>query len=194
MSWNEETLRAALARPNVTVAEWEALPAAVLIPLFKTADGEWRVVLTQRTNEVETHKGQVSFPGGRVDEGDADRVATALREAREEIGLDPQQVEVIGVLDELLTVTQYRVTPVVGVIPWSLTFSPSKEEVSDVFSVPLGWLGDPANLEVRYRTPPLSDREIPVYYYREYEGKIIWGATARILLDLLARLGLRLPL
>ena len=171
------------AHPPQTKPEWEARPAAVLVPLY-VDDGEWRVLLTQRTDLVEHHKGQVAFPGGRVDADDADRVQTALREAEEEIGLKPEDVTVLGQLDELLTVTQYRITPVVGVIPWPQRFVLSTVELSEVFGVPLPWLADPANLETQYREPIVPGPRIPVYYFY-YEGHTIWGATARMLLNLL---------
>jgi 8-oxo-dGTP pyrophosphatase MutT (NUDIX family) len=179
-----DDLRARLAaRPPQTRAEWDARPAAVLVPLYHDRD-EWRVLLTQRTDLVEHHKGQVSFPGGRVDDDDDDRVRTALREAEEEIGLKPQDVALLGQLDELLTVTQYRITPVVGVIPWPYPFVLSTDELSEVFGVPLRWLADPANLETQYRDPIVPGRPVPVYYFY-YEGHTIWGATARMLLNLL---------
>jgi len=138
-----DRIRAQLAahRPDV-IAEWNARPAAVLIPLYRE-DGEWRVLFTERTHTVEDHKGQVAFPGGRVDDGDASRVDTALRETEEEIGLKRADVAVLGQLDELLTVTQYRVTPVVGVFPWPYPFVLSAHELSEVFGVPLmGKLAD----------------------------------------------------
>lgn len=179
-----DALRARLAsRAPQTQAEWDARPAAVLVPLYRER-GEWRVLLTQRTDLVEHHKGQVSFPGGRVDDDDRDRVQTALREAKEEIGLKPEHVAVLGRLDELLTVTQYRVTPIVGVIPWPYPFVLSTVELSEVFGAPLRWLADPANLETQYRDPIAPGRPVPVYYFR-YEGHTIWGATARMLLNLL---------
>ena len=177
-------LQARLAgRAPITRAEWEARPAAVLVPLY-VEDGAWHLVLTQRTHTVESHKGQVAFPGGRVDAGDASRVDTALREAEEEIGLPREQVTVIGQLDELLTVTQYRITPVVGVIPWPWTFALSAAELSAVFSVPLRWLADPANLDIQYRQPIVPGPPVPVFYF--YYGEYtIWGATARIIRNLL---------
>jgi 8-oxo-dGTP pyrophosphatase MutT (NUDIX family) len=160
-----DALRARLAsRSPQTQAEWEARPAAVLVPLYLD-QGEWRVLLTQRTDLVEHHKGQVSFPGGRVDDADAGRVQTALREAEEEIGLKPEHVTVLGQLDELLTVTQYRITPVVGVIPWPYPFVLSTVELSEVFGVPLRWLAGPANLETQYRDPIVPGRPVPVYYF-----------------------------
>jgi 8-oxo-dGTP pyrophosphatase MutT (NUDIX family) len=171
------------ARPSVTRAEWEARPAAVLVPLYQHA-GQWHVLFTLRTEHVETHKGQVSFPGGRVDPDDHSRVETALREAAEEIGLAREDVTVLGQLDELLTVTQYHITPIVGVFPWPYGFVLSEHELSAVFGVPLVWLADPANLEIQYREPLVPGPKVPVYYLR-YHDYTIWGATARILLNLL---------
>lgn len=175
------------ARSAITRAEWDARPAAVLVPLYQ-ADGAWHVLFTLRTHTVETHKGQVSFPGGRADLEDATRVDTALREAEEEIGLRREDVNVLGTLDELLTVTQYRITPVVGTFPWPYQFVLSTHELSAVFGAPLHWLADPANLEVRYREAMVPGPPVPVYYL-QYEGYTIWGATARMLLNLLEVLG-----
>jgi 8-oxo-dGTP pyrophosphatase MutT (NUDIX family) len=171
------------ARTAVTRAEWEARPAAVLIPLYWDQN-EWHVLFTQRTHLVETHKGQVSFPGGRADPEDASRVETALREAEEEIGLRREDVVVLGQLDELLTVTQYRITPVVGVFPWPYPFVLSTAELSSAFGVPLRWLAEEGNLEIQYRQPMVPGPPVPVYYF--YYGEYtIWGATARMLLNLL---------
>jgi 8-oxo-dGTP pyrophosphatase MutT (NUDIX family) len=142
------------------------------------------VLLTERTHLVEDHKGQVAFPGGRVDAQDADRVATALREAEEEVGLKPEHVTVLGQIDELITVSQYRITPVVGIFPWPYAFTLQNTELSEVFTVPLAWLAEPANLEVRQREPLIPGRPIEVYYFH-YAGHTIWGVTARIILNLL---------
>ncbi len=171
------------ARSAGTTAEWDARPAAVLIPLYLD-HGEWYVLFTERTHTVEDHKGQVAFPGGRVDDGDADRIETALREAEEEIGLKHDDVTVLGQLDELLTITQYRVTPVVGVFPWPYDFMLSTEELSEVFGVPLRWLADPANVDVQYYGFPLLGPPVPVYYFR-YNNHTIWGVTGRIVVNFL---------
>jgi 8-oxo-dGTP pyrophosphatase MutT (NUDIX family) len=171
------------ARRPVTRAEWEARPAAVLVPLYWNA-GAWHVLFTLRTHTVETHKGQVSFPGGRVDPEDTSRVETALREAEEEIGLKREDVRVLGQLDELLTVTQYSITPIVGVFPWPYPFVLSTAELSEAFGVPLTWLADKANLEVQLREPLAAGPKVPVYYLH-YGAYTIWGATARILINLL---------
>ena len=192
MEFSAELIRKQLAgRPRRTIAEWEARPAAVLLPLFarpgglsREREGTWRLLFTERTHDVEDHKGQVAFPGGRVDEGDGSRVHTALREAEEEIGLARQDVTVLGALDELLTVTQYRVTPVVGTFRHPYRFRTSRAEIADIFDAPLDWLADPANLETQYRTSPIGGPPIPVYYFR-YQGHTIWGVTARIVVQLL---------
>jgi 8-oxo-dGTP pyrophosphatase MutT (NUDIX family) len=155
---------------------------------FFLHEGEWHLLFTERTHRVLEHKGQVAFPGGRADPGDASRIETALREAEEEIGLARQDVTVLGTLDELLTVTQYRVTPVVGTFPWPYSFTPSPEEIEVVFHAPVKWLADPANREVQLREPPLGGPPIQVYYFH-YQGRAIWGVTARIVVNFLEVLG-----
>jgi len=177
-------------RPDRIRTEWEATPAAVLVPLYQDR-GRWHVLYTRRTESVDSHRGQVSFPGGRIEEQDAGPEQAALREAREEIGLAPESVEVLGRLDSLLTVTQFLVTPVVGLIPWPTTFRLNSVEVATTFGVGLDWLSDPDNLEVRLRRPLVPGPSVPVYYYRPFQDEVIWGATARITLDLLEALGER---
>src|SRR3989304_3539900 len=134
-------------------AEWSARPAAVLVPLLLNG-GRWHLLFTRRTENVETHRGQVSFPGGRVEPGDEDAVAAALRETQEEIGVRPEDVRVLGSMDSLLTVTQYLITPVVGVLPWPYPLRPDPVEVAEVFQIPLDWLGEPTPLEPQTRPPP----------------------------------------
>jgi len=184
-------LEAALSRRTPGVAaEWSARPAAVLVPLI-LEEARWRLLFTRRTENVESHRGQVSFPGGRIEAGDADAVAAALREAREEIGLRPDDVRLLGRMDSLLTVTQYLITPVVGVIPWPYPLRPDPSEVAAVFSIPLDWLADGSHLERRTRPGPAGGPEVPVYSYQPYDGHVLWGASARITLDLLDLLGIR---
>ena len=177
-------------RPDRIRTEWEATPAAVLVPLYQD-HGRWHVLYTRRTESVDSHRGQVSFPGGRIEVQDAGPEQAALREAQEEIGLAPESVEILGRLDSLLTVTQFLVTPVVGLIPWPTTFHLNSEEVATTFGVGLDWLSDPDNLEVRLRRPLVPGPSVPVYYYRPFQDEVIWGATARITLDLLEALGER---
>lgn len=166
-------------RTPQVLAEWNARPAAVLVPLHWYND-EWHLLFTRRTDDMDEHKGQVAFPGGKIDPDDASPEAAALREAEEEIGLQRKDVKVIGRLDELITGTQWRITPIVGVHPYPYQFVINPRECTAVFSVSLNWLADPANVEIRERQPPVGGPPIQVYYYREYEGHIIWGATARM--------------
>ena len=128
--------------------------------------------------------GRGTDPGGRVDPGDVDRVDTALREAEEEVGLKREHVTVLGQLDELDTVSQYRITPVVGVFAWPYPFTLSTTELSEVFGVPLRWLADPVHLETRQRHPLIPGRPIDVFYFH-YPNHTVWGITARIILNLL---------
>lgn len=168
--------------------EWEALPAAVLVPLYLEG-GEWTLLYTRRTDSVDVHRGQVAFPGGRIEPGDRSAAEAALRESEEEIGLRPADVQVLGQLNPLITVTQFVVTPVIGVIRWPYPLRPNHKEVARCFGVPIRWLAEPANLEVHSREPLIPGLSVQVYYFKPYEQEVIWGVTARItksLLDLLA--------
>jgi 8-oxo-dGTP pyrophosphatase MutT (NUDIX family) len=159
--------------------------AAVLIPLV-WQDDEWHLLFTRRTDKVESHKGQVSFPGGACDEGETTPEQTALREAEEEIGLAPSAVRVLGRLTNLITITYFRVTPVVGVIKWPAVFRVGEHEVARVFTIPLGWLANPSNRWQFER--PHSTRGLIAYH--PYDGELLWGATARMTVDFLEVLGL----
>jgi 8-oxo-dGTP pyrophosphatase MutT (NUDIX family) len=170
--------------------------AAVLIPLFYASDEDrqnhtWQVLLTRRTEAVAEHQGQVAFPGGRAEPNDTTPESTALREAREEIGLVPSQVRILGRLNRLRTITNYCVTPVVGVIPWPFPIQLEEIEVSRVFSIPLEWLTDPAHHEIRYRAVPeaysqfTKEKTHPVIYFNTYEDEILWGVSAEITMNLI---------
>jgi 8-oxo-dGTP pyrophosphatase MutT (NUDIX family) len=159
--------------------------AAVLIPLVWYAD-EWHLLFTRRTDTVESHKGQVSFPGGACDEGETTPEETALREAEEEIGIHPGTVKVLGRLSNLITITYFRVTPVIGVVQWPAVFRVGEHEVARIFTIPLAWLANPANrweFEMPGRTRSLIA-------YHPYDGELLWGATARMTVDFLKVLGL----
>ncbi len=172
-------IRGALAgRPPRELAAAGARLAAVLVLLYRVRC-EDHVVLTRRTERVEYHKGQISLPGGVQDPEDAGPVETALRECREEIGVHPQAVEVLGRLDDVVTTTGFRITPVVGVLRESpYPFSPSPDEVAEILEVPIGWLAEPANLSVRTRE---WKGRIYTDYAWNFRGRLIWGATGRIL-------------
>ena len=163
--------------------------AAVLIPLAWWKD-EWHLVFTRRTETVEHHKGQVSFPGGGCELNESSPEATALREAYEEIGLEPENVRLLGRLNDVLTITGFRVTPVVGTILWPFPIRLEAAEVGRVFIIPITWLSDQQNWEEKPLTPPGVTRAIPVITYHVYDGEILWGATARITHNFLTVLGL----
>jgi 8-oxo-dGTP pyrophosphatase MutT (NUDIX family) len=151
--------------------------AAVLVPLFQK-DGDCHLLFTKRSDQVKYHKGEISFPGGVVDEEDSQLVSTALREAYEEIGLRESDVQIIGVLDDIVTITEFIVTPIVGLFPYSYPFKISEVEIAELIEVPLSFLLDGDSF---------SEREIfrggqkEVVYAYQYGKHIIWGATARIL-------------
>jgi 8-oxo-dGTP pyrophosphatase MutT (NUDIX family) len=158
--------------------------AAVLVPLV-WQDDEWHLLFTRRTDRVESHKGQVSFPGGACDDGERTPEETALREAEEEIGIHPGDVKVLGRLANLITISYFRVTPVVGVVKWPNVFRLGKHEVARVFTIPLGWLANASN---RWQFE-MQGRKRALIAYHPYDGELLWGATARITVDFLNVLG-----
>lgn len=171
--------------PDVELPKNRKLRAAgVLVPLFEV-DRELRLILTKRSSALKHHPGQIAFPGGKVDEGDADVCAAALREADEEIGLSPDNVEVLGTLPTHETVTAFTVTPVLGRVKATFTPSPEAGEVEEVFSVPFAHVSDPAQFSVQSRRWRGQRR---YYYTAPYGPYYIWGATARILRGLAERL------
>jgi len=160
--------------------ERTVVQAAVLVPLINRADGV-TVMLTQRTAHLNDHAGQISFPGGRVEEDDADRIQTALREAEEETGLAREAVEVIGRLPDFDIPSGFRVTPIVGWIEPPVDFNPDPFEVAEVFEVPLHHFLDPTNHE--RRSDDINGRRRN-YYAMPYQDRFIWGATAGMLFSL----------
>lgn len=159
-------------------------PAAVLLPLLRQND-EWHLLLTRRTAHLAEHGDQVAFPGGHCEPDDEPPVITALREAREEIGLLPTDVHILGRIRDYVTITGYQVTPIVGRIPWPYALSLQKDEVSRVFTIPLSWLADPSNRQDRLRQILPSYDPIPVIYFRLYDGELLWGASARFTVTLI---------
>ncbi len=164
-------------------------PAAVLIPFLNKADG-WHLLFTRRNAALQEHSGQVAFPGGRMDPLDETPYDTALREAQEEVGLAPKDVQLLGRMPDYLTITNYLVTPVVGLMPWPYPLRASAHEVSHIFTIPVKWLVEPQHHEVRERKIPGRDKAIEVIFFQPYEGEILWGASARFTLDLLHTLRL----
>lgn len=159
--------------------------AAVLVPLVVRAAG-LSVMLTQRADNLSNHAGQVSFPGGSREPSDATPVAAALREAQEEVDLDPARVEVLGALPDYLTGTGFRVTPVIGLVHEPFTVTADSLEVASIFEVPLAFLMDPANHEVRVFRWEGGERRFFAMPYPQQGAAMsadhfIWGATAGML-------------
>ncbi|MCX7380273.1 MAG: CoA pyrophosphatase [Alphaproteobacteria bacterium] len=171
-----------------TLADQPLVPAAVLVSFLQGR--EPGVLLTRRTAHLNKHAGQVSFPGGRIDPGDGSPEAAALREAQEEVGLDPALVEITGRLGDYVTGTGYRITPIVGLLPRGrgledLELSPSPDEVASVFALPMSVLLDPAAPQRRRAHYRGRWREFWVWPHPDH---YVWGATAAILVHLADRL------
>jgi 8-oxo-dGTP pyrophosphatase MutT (NUDIX family) len=189
--WLRERFSAPRAFEPVTVGDghlWrqdrELRPAAVLVPVV-SRDDELTVLFTKRTAHLHDHAGQISFPGGRAEPGDASAGDTALRETAEEIGLAPDRVEILGRLTEYATVTGYRVTPVVGLVTPPFELKLDDFEVAEAFEVPLAFLLDPANHQ---RNLVVHEGRARHYYAMPYGRHYIWGATAGMLMNLYAYL------
>ena len=159
--------------------------AAVLVPLTFYAD-EWHLLFTRRTETLNDHSGQVSFPGGQCDPEDETHEETALREAEEEIGLWRRDVTLLGRGNEVVTVTHYEITPIVGVFAFPYSFTVSTIEVGRVFTMPLNWLATRRNYwEFQH---PLAQH--PTIAYHPFDGELLWGATARIVQNFLRTISL----
>ncbi len=151
--------------------------AAVLVPLFKK-DEDCHLLFTKRSEEVKYHKGEISFPGGVVDEDDSELISTALREASEEVGLRESDVQIIGLLDDIVTITEFIVTPIVGLFPYPYPFKVSEAEIAELIEVPLSFLLDKSCFS---ESQILRGGREEVIYNYQYGNHNIWGATARIL-------------
>jgi len=159
----------------------ELREAAVLIPLFSRR-GIPHVLFTKRTESLRNHAGQISFPGGARDESDRTPLHTALRETREELGIPPEAVDVLGLLEEIPTITQFRVLPFVGVIPSDFPYVVNAAEIEEIIEIPISHLLRPDIQRMQKRE--ILGREREIYFY-DYGKHVIWGATARMLRNLL---------
>jgi 8-oxo-dGTP pyrophosphatase MutT (NUDIX family) len=158
--------------------------AAVLLPLLKINDA-WHLLFIRRSVvKGDAHSGQVAFPGGRC-EGNETYAQAALREAHEEVGLLPQDVRLLGSLKPMHSITNYTVTPVVGVIPWPYPIQLETREVSRAFTIPLDWLANPANRSEKPLFSFFLLAALRVTYFEPYDGETLWGLTARFTLDFL---------
>jgi len=179
-----EEVRGRLARrePGAPPQEGGLRRAGVLAPLF-VREGRLFVLFTRRTETLEHHRGQISFPGGAEEEGDESLLDTALRESEEEIGLKREDAVPLGSLTPMVTVTDFYVEPYVAAIPQPYAFTPQETEIAEIIEAPVAALMDPAILEQK----PFPGRSEPVLFYH-YGPHTIWGATARMLAELLAAL------
>ena len=188
MKTMRQRLKQALSqRQKSHIVDASRMPSAVLIPIF-CKQGQYHILFTKRTETVKNHKGQISFPGGAYEEVDGTLVNTALRECAEEIGLIAEDVEILGELDDFFTISSgYIISPFVAAIPWPYPLKVDPVEVEEIVKVPLSVLLDKDCLRQEATT---VDGQVVTSYFYHYQGRVIWGATARILnqfLDIFAQ-------
>jgi len=165
------------------ISEQGLKPSAVLVPLIARPEG-WRLLFTKRSRSVETHKGEISFPGGMIEEGESP-LAAALRETREELGVPEKKIHLLGELDEIPTLSGFRIRPFVARIDWPLELRPNPVEIDSVHILSLGDFADESRLKVeRWER---NGRDYPVYYYK-FDDCTVWGATAKMTKNLVERL------
>jgi 8-oxo-dGTP pyrophosphatase MutT (NUDIX family) len=172
--------------PLPGIQDRQTLPAAVLLPLVNDRN-IWKLLFIKRTqHKNDPHSGQIAFPGGRAEHADLNLEFTALREAQEEIGLNPADVEILGQSCSITTVTDYRITPYVGLLPWPYDLKLSPEEVEKTILIPIDWLEYPENHQTKiWESHSSAGVKIPVIFFNEFEGEVLWGATAQIVADFL---------
>jgi 8-oxo-dGTP pyrophosphatase MutT (NUDIX family) len=164
--------------------------AAVLIPFVRIEDS-WQILFIRRAeSDKDRHSGQVAFVGGKTEEYDPSPEATALRETQEEIGVAPEHVHILGQLSHHYSISQFQITPFVGTLAWPYDLKLDSSEVSHTFTLPLNWLANDNNFEVHYRQLSKEQKPVPVIYFNEYQGELLWGATARMTLALVKMLKL----
>lgn len=162
-----------------------AREAAVLVPFLRVEDA-WHILFIRRTHHPEDrHGGQVAFAGGKRENCDGTLMDTALREAEEEVGLARHDVEVLGHINHHHTVSDFQVRPYVATVPWPYELTLDAVEVARAFTMPLAWLAEPGNFRTEQRQHPDSQRPWPVVYYDLYDGEMLWGASARMMLSLI---------
>ena len=185
-SWILQVRQRLKSPPPSRLGPKEARQAAVLVPLYVDAGQLW-TVLTRRTEDLPHHRGQIAFPGGGREIGE-EPWDTALRESQEEIGLDPKRVLELGKLDEAETPSGYRIIPCVGAVPHPLETTPNEAEIAEIFSVPLLAFADVRMVEDKEVTINGRTRTLRVYHVAG--GRQVWGLTARLIQNLLRRLGM----
>ena len=160
--------------------------AAVLVP-FVCDTGKWSLLYTRRSEKLINHSGQVSFPGGAMEPQDQSLISTALRETYEEIGIHPDYINVLGVMPDFQTISDFVITPIVVYLDWPVKLTISEDEVKRVFTIPVGWLKNPKNWEERIFSHP-SGWYGTVYFYEPYDGELLWGISAKITIELIREL------
>jgi 8-oxo-dGTP pyrophosphatase MutT (NUDIX family) len=185
LAYRPETLAESEHQVAAYATVWQR--AAVLLPLIRQRR-EWHLLFIRRADRLAHHQGEVAFPGGACQPTETPE-QTALREAEEEIGLPAPEVRLLGRLQDIVTSTAYRVTPVVGVIPWPYPVRLSPAEVARIFTVPLPWLARRGNWHTTPYDPGDGRDPFEVVVYRPYEGEVLWGASARIVHNFLLALG-----
>ena len=160
--------------------------AAVLVP-FVCDSAKWSLLYTRRSEKLSKHSGQVSFPGGAMEPQDSSLISTALRETYEEIGINPETINVLGVMPEFQTISDFVITPIVVYLDWPAKLTISEDEVRRVFTIPVGWLKNPANWEERIFSHPNGGYGT-VYFYEPYDGELLWGISAKITIELIREL------
>ncbi len=184
----DATIKAIRRRfPKHTAPLADYRPAAVLIPFF-FKDDRAQVLFTKRSQQVRHHKGQISFPGGTLDDEDTDLRAAALRETEEEIGVKTDDIHIIAEIDEMVTPTKFHITPFVGTIPYPYTFQINPAEIDELIEIPLSHLLDPVNHRTYERPLPIDPKRIVTVHSYQYGPHEVWGITGHILHNLISKM------